>query len=61
MAYQAQGARARWDIANDRSQADAGPQQRAWDCITCDFKNAGVTAQCEGCGGIKLYTMCSTL
>eukprot|EP00973_Karenia_brevis_P019891 2728440-Karenia_brevis.AAC.1 len=41
MTYQAQGARARWNIANERSQAGAGPQQQAWDCMTCDFKNAG--------------------
>eukprot|EP00973_Karenia_brevis_P051379 7136570-Karenia_brevis.AAC.1 len=40
MAYQVQGARARWDIANEQSQADAGPQQQAWDCMTCEFRNA---------------------
>eukprot|EP00973_Karenia_brevis_P040646 5623138-Karenia_brevis.AAC.1 len=36
------------------SQADAGPQQQAWDCTACKFKNAGVTAQCQGCGGFKI-------
>eukprot|EP00973_Karenia_brevis_P053062 7376721-Karenia_brevis.AAC.1 len=28
--------------------------------MTYEFKNAGVTAQCDGCDGLKIYTRCST-